>query len=316
MSNPFPPYEPGGQSENEKKGTMRKRIPLRIVLPNVVTLLALCSGLTAIRMAMEDRWDLAIAAIFLAAILDALDGRVARMLKGTSKFGAELDSLADFVNFGVAPGIILYAWMLEDASSLGWIAALLFSICMALRLARFNVALDDPNKAKWTNKFFTGVPAPAGALTVLLPIYLERLGVPHWNELALPVALYTMFIGLLMVSQLPTYSGKQVGTHIRREWVLPLFVIAVGIVALGASYPFECLAFISTGYLASIPFAWRSHRAHCKAEKGSHADCDVVSTVIEEESLSETGGSHKANLENLDKAGVPDKQKPASQDKD
>ncbi|WP_082597175.1 CDP-diacylglycerol--serine O-phosphatidyltransferase, partial [Pseudovibrio sp. POLY-S9] len=216
MSNPFPPYEPGGQTTNAK-GSTRKRIPLRIVLPNVVTLLALCSGLTAIRMAMEDRWDMAIAAIFLAAILDALDGRVARMLKGSTKFGAELDSLADFVNFGVAPGIILYAWMLEDASSLGWIASLLFSICMALRLARFNVALDDPNKPKWASKFFTGVPAPAGALTVLLPIYLERLGVPHWNELALPVALYTMFVGLLMVSQLPTFSGKQIGTHIRRE---------------------------------------------------------------------------------------------------
>ncbi|MGH0004461.1 CDP-diacylglycerol--serine O-phosphatidyltransferase [Pseudovibrio ascidiaceicola] len=305
MSNPFPPYEPGGQTTNAK-GAARKRIPLRIVLPNVVTLLALCSGLTAIRMAMEDRWDMAIAAIFLAAILDALDGRVARMLKGSTKFGAELDSLADFVNFGVAPGIILYAWMLEDASSLGWIASLLFSICMALRLARFNVALDDPNKPKWANKFFTGVPAPAGALTVLLPIYLERLGVPHWNELALPVALYTMFIGLLMVSQLPTFSGKQIGTHIRREWVLPLFVVAVGIVALAASYPFECLTVIGVGYLISIPFAWRSYKIHCVNGKGSHADCDVVTTEIEEESVSEDKTSLKVSLEDIAKAGVPD----------
>ncbi|KZK81938.1 CDP-alcohol phosphatidyltransferase [Pseudovibrio sp. W64] len=305
MSNPFPPYEPGGQTTNAK-GAARKRIPLRIVLPNVVTLLALCSGLTAIRMAMEDRWDMAIAAIFLAAILDALDGRVARMLKGSTKFGAELDSLADFVNFGVAPGIILYAWMLEDASSLGWIASLLFSICMALRLARFNVALDDPNKPKWANKFFTGVPAPAGALAVLLPIYLERLGVPHWNELALPVALYTMFVGLLMVSQLPTFSGKQIGTHIRREWVLPLFVVAVGIIALGASYPFECLTVISTGYLISIPFAWRSYKIHCVNGKGSQADCDVVATEIEEESVSEDKTSLKVSLEDIAKAGVPD----------
>ncbi|KZL24917.1 CDP-diacylglycerol--serine O-phosphatidyltransferase [Pseudovibrio sp. Ad37] len=305
MSNPFPPYEPGGQTTNAK-GSTRKRIPLRIVLPNVVTLLALCSGLTAIRMAMEDRWDMAIAAIFLAGILDALDGRVARMLKGSTKFGAELDSLADFVNFGVAPGIILYAWMLEDASSLGWIASLLFSICMALRLARFNVALDDPNKPKWANKFFTGVPAPAGALTVLLPIYLERLGVPHWNELALPVALYTMFVGLLMVSQLPTFSGKQIGTHIRREWVLPLFVVAVGIIALGASYPFECLTVISSGYLISIPFAWRSYKIHCVNGKGSHADCDVVTTEIEEESVSEDKTSLKVSLEDIAKAGVPD----------
>ncbi|GHB18110.1 CDP-diacylglycerol--serine O-phosphatidyltransferase [Pseudovibrio japonicus] len=305
MTNPFPPYEPGGQTANDK-GAARKRIPLRIVLPNVVTLLALCSGLTAIRMAMEARWDMAIAAIFLAAILDALDGRVARMLKGTSKFGAELDSLADFVNFGVAPGIILYAWILQDAGSLGWIASLLYTICMVLRLARFNVALDDPNKPKWVSKFFTGVPAPAGALTVLLPIYLERLGVPHWEELAAPVALYTMFIGLLMVSQLPTFSGKQIGTHIRREWVLPLFVVAVGIIALGASYPFECLTIISLGYLASIPFAWRSYKKHCLDGKGRPEDCNVVTTEIDEESVSEDKASLKVSLEDIAKAGVPD----------
>ncbi len=313
MSNPFPPYEPGGHPSNAK-GSTRKRIPLRVVLPNVVTLLALCSGLTAIRMAMESRWDLAIAAIFLAAILDALDGRVARMLKGSTKFGAELDSLADFVNFGVAPGIILYAWMLKDAGSLGWIAALLFSICMALRLARFNVALDDPNKPKWASKFFTGVPAPAGALTVLLPIYLEHLGSPHWDELALPVALYTMFIGLLMVSQLPTFSGKQIGTHIRREWVLPLFVVAVGIVALGASYPFECLSVISLGYIASIPFAWRSYRLHCLNGKRTYKDCNPVSTEIEVESVSDDKTSLKVSLEDIAKAGVPDAREEKNKD--
>ncbi|KZL17805.1 CDP-alcohol phosphatidyltransferase [Pseudovibrio axinellae] len=306
MSNPFPPYEPGGQSA-DGKGAARKRIPLRIVLPNVVTLLALCSGLTAIRMAMEDRWQLAIAAILLAAILDALDGRVARMLKGTTKFGAELDSLADFVNFGVAPGIILYAWILEDAGSLGWIAALLFSICMALRLARFNVALDDPNKPKWANKFFTGVPAPAGALAVLLPIYVERLGVPHWNELALPIALYTMFVGLLMVSQLPTFSGKQIGIQIRREWVLPLFVVAVGVIALGASYPFECLTVISLGYLGSIPFAWRSYKRHALVATDPQTPVDEDTPEIEEESVSEGHSSLKVSLEDIAKAGVPDR---------
>ena len=264
MSNTLPPEQSddGSPTEDMKENGLPK-IPLRVILPNVVTLLALCSGLTAIRMAMDERWVMAIGAIFLAALLDGLDGRVARMLNGTSKFGAELDSLADFVSFGVAPAILLYAWSLDQAGSLGWIASMLFSICMVLRLARFNVALDDPNKPKWACKFFTGVPAPAGALIVLLPLYLERLGVAL-VDYDFFVAIYTIFIAILVVSQLPTYSGKQIGTHVRREWVLPLFVVAVSIVALGASYPFECLVFVSLVYLTSIPFAWWSYERHCK----------------------------------------------------
>lgn len=265
MSNSLPPEQTDGPSLEDVKENGLRRIPLRMILPNVVTLLALCSGLTAIRMAMDERWVMAIGAILLAAVLDGLDGRVARMLKGTSKFGAELDSLADFVSFGVAPAILLYAWSLDQAGSLGWIASMLFSICMVLRLARFNVALDDPNKPKWASKFFTGIPAPAGAMTVLLPIYLERLGIPVVDHDPF-VAVYTIFIAILVVSQLPTYSGKQVGTHVRREWVLPLFVVAVSIVALGASYPFECLTFVSIVYLISIPFAWRSYKGHCNPE--------------------------------------------------
>src|SRR5215472_9544214 len=131
-----------------------RRIPVHVLVPNVVTLLALCAGLTAIRMAFEDRYTLALAAIVFAAILDAVDGRLARLLKGTSRFGAELDSLSDFVNFGVAPALILYFWGLHDLKSAGWIAAMVFAICAGLRLARFNVMIDDPDRPAWAANFF------------------------------------------------------------------------------------------------------------------------------------------------------------------
>lgn len=261
MSAPFAPYDPGPTKRRRGRAPRFRRVPLRMVLPNLVTLLALCAGLTAMRMALEARWEYAIGAIVLAAFLDALDGRLARLIRGTSKFGAELDSLADFVNFGVAPALILYSWLLSEVKSLGWIAALVYAISAALRLARFNVSIDDPDKPSWAVNFFTGVPAPAGALTVLLPIYLEFVGVvPHLEELAPVIALYVVAIGLLMVSLLPTFSGKKFGSRIRRDLVLPLFVVAVLFVALLASYPFEVLAAGGIAYLASIPFAWRSYK--------------------------------------------------------
>src|SRR5271154_6483403 len=171
----FPPFDPAPPIRRRRF----KAIPVRTLLPNLITLLALCAGLTAIRLAVESRLDLALAAIVLAALLDGIDGRVARMLKGTSRFGAELDSLADFVNFGVAPALILYFWGLHELKSAGWIAALVFATCCGLRLARFNVMIDDPNKPAWAGNYFVGMPAPAGAITVLLPVYMHFLDVPH-----------------------------------------------------------------------------------------------------------------------------------------
>ena len=165
-----------------KSMEMRRRrfrpIPVRMLVPNVITLLAICAGLTAIRLSTEGHMELAVVAIVFAAVLDGIDGRVARMIKGQSKFGAELDSLADFVNFGVAPGLILYFWQLHELHDGGWIAAMIFAISGGLRLARFNATMDDPNKPPFAANFFTGVPAPAGAITVLLPIYFAFLGMP------------------------------------------------------------------------------------------------------------------------------------------
>ena len=269
MATLFPPFDP--QRPRTKRRLRFRHLPIRTVLPNVVTLLALCSGLTAIRMAIEGRYELAIAAIVLAAVLDGIDGRVARLLKSTSKFGAELDSLTDFVNFGVAPAVILYTWTLDELRSAGWIVVLVFAIAAALRLARFNVMLEDPSRPAWQSNFFIGVPSPAGAIVVLLPIYLGLVGIGLGAGLgeragAVVVAIYTLLVGFLMVSRLPTFSGKRFGMRIRRDLILPLFVVVVLVVALFVSFPFEMLAVGSVLYLGCLPLGWRAWEKHVAAD--------------------------------------------------
>ena len=238
---------------------------------NLITLLAMCAGLTAIRMAVENRLDLALAAIVLAATLDGIDGRIARMLKGTSRFGAELDSLADFVNFGVAPALILYFWGLHELKSAGWIAALVFAICAALRLARFNVMIDDPNQPAWAANFFMGIPAPAGAITVLLPIYLNFLGVSNGLITVWLTFLYTLAIALLMVSRLPVFSGKRVGKRVPPDMVLPVFVVVVLFFALLISYPWVVLTIGTVAYLGCLPFGWLSYRDYQRKDAAAAA---------------------------------------------
>jgi len=254
----FPPFDPAPPPFRRRF----KAIPVRTLLPNLITLLALCAGLTAIRVAVEDKLDLALAAIVFAALLDGIDGRIARMLKGTSRFGAELDSLADFVNFGVAPALILYFWGLHELKSAGWIAALVFAICAGLRLARFNVMIDDPNKPIWAGNFFTGIPAPAGAITVLLPIYLSFLGVSVGLVTVWLSFFYTLLIALLMVSRLPVFSGKRVGKRVPPEMVLPVFVMVVLFFALLVSYPWQVLTLGTLAYLGCLPLGWLSYREY------------------------------------------------------
>ena len=254
----FPPFDPSPPPFRRRF----KAIPVRTLVPNLITLLALCAGLTAIRLAMEEKLELALAAIVFAALLDGIDGRIARMLKGTSRFGAELDSLADFVNFGVAPALILYFWGLHELKSAGWIAALVFAICAGLRLARFNVMIDDPNKPIWAGNFFTGIPAPAGAITVLLPIYVTFLGAPMGLVTVWFTFLYTLSIALLMVSRLPVFSGKRVGKRVPPEMVLPVFVMVVLFFALLGSYPWQVLTLGTLVYLACLPLGWLSYREH------------------------------------------------------
>jgi CDP-diacylglycerol---serine O-phosphatidyltransferase len=289
---PLSPFEP-------KRPFLKRRrlrqIPFRTLAPNLITLLALCAGLTGIRLAIEGKLEWAVAAIVFAATLDGIDGRVARMLKGTSRFGAELDSLADFVNFGVAPGLILYFWGLHELGNVGWIAAMVFAICAGLRLARFNVMIDDPNRPPWAANFFVGMPAPAGAITVLLPIYVYFLGMPRLAFVAPVTLLYTLAIAFLMVSRLPVLSGKRVGKRIAPEMVLPVFVGVVLFFALLISYPWPVLTIGTVIYLASLPFGFLSYREYQRkdAAAGVHSAAAAPAPVQgESPSLSPSHPEH------------------------
>lgn len=274
MSSLFQPFTP---DRNEPPRRRFRPVPMRLLIPNLITLLALCAGLSAIRMALEGKFDVAVYLVLLAAILDSMDGRIARLLKGTSKFGAELDSLADFVSFGAGPALILYLWGMNNAGPIGWIAVLVFSICGALRLARFNVQVDDPNQPAWMANFFTGVPIPAGAVLLLLPIYLERSGLPNLLSPPLVTTAYTVVIALLMVSKVPVFSGKKLGARVPRESVLPIFVAAIAFVALLFSYPWEVLAVGSLAYLVSLPIVALQARKMAMAEAKA-APTPVVET--------------------------------------
>ena len=254
------PYEP---TQAELRRRRFRPIPVRMLVPNVITLLAICAGLTAIRLSTEDRMGLAVGLIVFAAVLDGIDGPVARMIKGQSKFGAELDSLADFVNFGVAPGLILYFWQLHELRNGGWIAAMVFAISGSLRLARFNATIDDPNKPAFAANYFTGVPAPAGAITVLLPIYLAFLGFS--KPPAVLTAAYTLLIAFLMVSRLPVFSGKTVRMRVPPELVLPVFVAVIFFIALLIAYPWYILSAGSVLYIVSLPLGFKSYRDHARA---------------------------------------------------
>ena len=259
-----PPENTGAQPGVPGERARRRRfarIPVRYVLPNLVTLLGLCLGLTAIRFAYEERFDMAVYAIVAAAVLDGLDGRIARALKGTSRFGAELDSLADFIDFGVAPAVLLYFWSLHEIKSYGWFAVLVYVVACALRLARFNVALDEPDKPQWKNDFFTGMPSPAAAIAVMLPIYLNYsvLQIPLSGTFVPLEIIYVLIIAFLMVSSLPHYSGKKLGRVPRDKFVPVLFAVLVVLLLLVTS-TMEMLAVLSLGYLVLIPWSWRRYK--------------------------------------------------------
>lgn len=272
MDDLFPPFAPDA---DEPKPRRFKPVPFRMIAPNMITLMALCLGLTAIRLAFEGKFEPAVIAIVAAAFLDGIDGRVARMLKGTSRFGAELDSLADFVNFGCAPALILYGFALFHLRSVGWIVALIFAIAMALRLARFNAMLDDPNRPEWKKDYFVGVPAPAGALTAMLPLYLHFLGLTMERWAAPLVLGYVLCIALLVVSTVPTFSGKTMGKRVPRDLVLPIFLVVVAGFGLFISFPFEAMVALSLAYLIGIPVGAAQFRRRAKQEARGESKIDV-----------------------------------------
>ncbi|MBD9648570.1 CDP-diacylglycerol--serine O-phosphatidyltransferase [Ensifer sp. ENS09] len=245
-------------SSDTARGPRLREIPLRLMIPNLITVLAICAGLSGIRLAFENRIELAVAMVLLAAFLDGIDGRVARALKATSNFGGQMDSLADIINFGVAPALVLYVFILDQARSIGWIAALVYAIAMGLRLARFNVMAERQVKASWQSEYFVGVPAPAGAMLVLLPVYLGLLGLAPERTFALIASAYTVLIAFLLVSRLPVWSGKSENSRVRRDLVLPAILGVVFYVATLMTYTWETMAVTALGYLITLPFGARS----------------------------------------------------------
>lgn len=262
--------QPAPPVEKSRLGNLRG-IPVRVLIPNLVTLLVLAAGLTAIRFAVEGRLEHSVLAIFAAAVLDGLDGRIARLLKGASHFGAELDSLADFISFGCAPALVLYFWTMQDLSTFGWLAALALAFASALRLARFNVMLEDLTRPEWTKQFFTGVPAPAGAMLAVLPINLYLSGLPKFTGHALVVSIYTVVVAGLMVSRLPTLSGKGKAGPVPREKVIPLVAAVILIVVLLFSHPFQTMAALMIGYIALLPVGFARYARYAAAEKAASA---------------------------------------------
>ena len=251
-------------------GTPRKKrfrdLSINRMIPNILTLLALAAGLTAIRFGLDGRWEHAVLAIIVATVLDALDGRIARLLKGASKFGAELDSLSDFVCFGVSPVLVLYLWTMKDAGRLGWVLVMLFTICCGLRLARFNVMMEDHDAPAWQARFFTGIPAPAGGGLVLLPMILSFQGSEGFFRQPWVVGIFMLVIAGMLVSTIPTYSFKKL--KISQHWILPTMLITGAIAVFLINAPWLTLSVVGLAYICSIPLSYRAQQALQKAEGG------------------------------------------------
>ncbi|MEE9194406.1 MAG: CDP-diacylglycerol--serine O-phosphatidyltransferase [Alphaproteobacteria bacterium] len=258
MKNPRPPGMSGKKRFRD--------LSFNRMIPNILTLLALAAGLTAIRFGLEGRWEHAVLAIIVAAVLDALDGRIARLLKGASKFGAELDSLSDFVCFGVSPALVLYLWTMKDAGRLGWVLVMLFSICCGLRLARFNVMMEDHDAPAWQALFFTGIPAPAAGGLVLLPMVLSFQGGEGFFRQPWVAGIFMLVIAGMMVSTIPTYSFKKL--KISRQWILPTMLITGAIAVFLINAPWLTLSVVGLAYICSIPLSYRAEQALKKAEGG------------------------------------------------
>lgn len=253
----------------------RQRVfsPARLI-PNLMTLTAIAMGLAAIQLAWDNNWERAVIAILVAVILDALDGATARLLKATSEFGAQLDSLSDFLAFGVAPSIILYSWILQESGKIGWMAMIVYAAACALRLARFNVTQAE--LPSWKKGFFSGIPSPAGAGLALLPL-IVWIQEPHFFEqfaFASPlVGLWTIFVAAMMVSRIPTYSTKRI--HLPAKFGMPALAFSAVLIAALVHVPWITLTVAGIFYLVSIPFAIKHFR---KLQK-EHADDEDITDL-------------------------------------
>lgn len=263
MAKPHPKPQPLKTIESSKSKPKKQGLPVNILLPNMVTIAGLCAGVSAIRFAIMGNFTAAILAVLVAALCDGLDGRIARMLRGTSQFGVELDSLSDMVSFGVAPAIMLYLWTLQDLPRFGWTISLVFVACAALRLARFNTRSsgeDDPDMVDMDKRFFVGVPMPAAAFLALTPLFLSKGVDETFFTQPLVVAGFLVCISLLMVSRIPTFAFK--GMHLPYIATIPLLVGVAAWASFVMSDPWVALAGLGFVYLLTLPLSvflyWRS----------------------------------------------------------
>ena len=231
----------------------KKSMSFNRLLPNILTVLALCSGLTAIRFALNEKWEEAVIALVIACFLDGIDGLVARILRGTTKFGAELDSLSDAISFGVVPSLLVYLWAMKAVGTIGWALSLLYAICCILRLARFNTMIGDPSLPPWSNYYFTGVPAPAAAGLITLPLILSFYFDAGFFNSPIVVGFFLISVSLLMVSKVPTFSLKR--SRIPNSFVLPIMLLVALLTVFLVTETWVTLALMGFGYLLSIPFS-------------------------------------------------------------
>ena len=241
----------------EKKFKLVTSKKTRYLLPNILTLGGVCLGISSIKFAFDGNFSLAVIFIILAAILDALDGRIARLIKGTSEFGKELDSLTDFVSFGIAPVLLLYFWELNNYGKLGWAITLIYSVCCVLRLARFNLTKVDNTKL-WKNNYFEGIPSPAGGLLILTPLFLELSDLKINFDIKFIVPYFTIIIAFLLVSKIPTLSLKKISIS-PKTTIFILLAIGMTFISL-LFYTFKTLLVFCIVYLISIPISFLMYK--------------------------------------------------------
>ena len=244
--------------EDKKKFKLVSAKKTRYLLPNILTLGGVCLGISSIKFSIDGNYTLAVVFILFAAILDALDGRIARLIKGTSDFGKELDSLTDFVSFGIAPVFILYFWELNNYGKLGWAITLIYSVCCVLRLARFNLTKIE-NQQQWKNNFFEGVPSPAGGLLVLMPLIYELTGINLDLDIKNITPYFTVLVAILLVSKMPTFSFKKISVSPKTTVFI---LLAIGIIFISLLYyTFETLLAFGIVYLITIPFSYSMYKS-------------------------------------------------------
>ena len=265
------------KKDSENSSSSDNAVGYHKLIPNIITLMSLAAGLSAIQFAIDASWERAVIAIVIAAVLDTLDGAIARLLNATSEFGAQLDSFSDFLSFGVAPATILYLWVLEESGKVGWIAMVVFAVASAMRLARYNIT-PIPKTGVWSKGFFAGVPAPAGAGMALLPMFIWLIAPNYFEEFSsvnILVGIWLIFWAGMMISRIPTWSSKQI--KIKPKMMMPVLALTALMIAAVVQAPWPTLTGLGIAYILSIPFSIRHFQ---KIVKDSEEKIDLTELAL------------------------------------